>query len=75
MASIPGDPHPRSLGTGTDLIKVFGTVRGQGQLQFWGFLGRNPQKTLNFGAGIGATFSRILPTLILVSGSSEAVPL
>ena len=61
-----GSPSPNfgdGLGTGIDLIKVSGTVRGRGHLQFRGFLGRNPQKTLNFGAGTGATFSGISGTL------------
>ena len=37
-----GSPSPNfgdGVGTGIDLIKVSGTVRGRGQLQFWGFLG------------------------------------
>ena len=48
---------------GIDLIEVLGTVRGRGQLQFWGFFGKNPRKTLNFKAGMGATFSGISGTL------------
>ena len=63
-----GSPSPSpkfgdGAGTGIDLIKLLGTVRGQGQLQFRGFFGKNPQETLNFKAGMGATFSGILGTL------------
>ena len=63
-----GSPSPSpkfgdGAGTGIDLIKLSGTVRGHGQLQFWGFSDRNPRKTLNFGAGTGATFSGISGTL------------
>ena len=51
----PKNPHISGMGTGFHLLKCLGMVWGRGNPKYWGFLGRNPRKTPNFGDGDGVT--------------------
>ena len=44
---------------GIELFKHLGTIWGQGQPKFWGFIGAYPRKTPNFGDGDGVTTLRM----------------
>ena len=55
---------PRISGMGFQLLRCLGTLWGWGNPKFWGFMGKNPQKSPNFGVGTGEGLSGIFTPLV-----------
>ena len=66
-AVLNKSPQILGMGTGLQVQKYkLGILWGWGTLKFWGYLGKNPRKSPNFGVGTGETISGIFTTLVLI---------